>query len=137
MMRLWKLLTRKVENAIDRSFNILRTRIDRFGTSQPNIQRLQGTGRIQVELPGVDNPERVRKLLQGVAKLEFLQVYNSPELGSAIQAINNLLVAEMEPGEGESLADALADEGEDDLSNLNPTEDSETIEGRPGSRQCA
>ena len=44
------------------------------GTSQPNIQRLQGTGRIQVELPGADNPERVRKLLQGVAKLEFLDV---------------------------------------------------------------
>ncbi|WKN45224.1 protein translocase subunit SecDF [Tunicatimonas pelagia] len=124
-----EIIDEEVENAIDRSFNILRTRIDRFGTSQPNIQRLQGTGRIQVELPGVDNPERVRKLLQGVAKLEFLQVYNSPELGSAIQAINNLLVSEMEPGEGESLADALADEGEDDLSDLNPTEDSETLEG--------
>jgi SecD/SecF fusion protein len=123
------IIDEEVENAIDRSFNILRTRIDRFGTSQPNIQRLQGTGRIQVELPGVDNPERVRKLLQGVAKLEFLQVYNSPELGSSFQEINNLLVAEMEPGEGESLADALADEGEDDLSDLNPTEDSETIEG--------
>ncbi len=124
-----EIIDEEVENAIDRSFNILRTRIDRFGTSQPNIQRLQGTGRIQVELPGVDNPERVRKLLQGVAKLEFLQVYNSPELGSAIQAVNGLLVSEMEPGEGESLADALADEGEDDLSDLNPTEDSETLEG--------
>ncbi len=124
-----EIIDEEVENAIDRSFNILRTRIDRFGTSQPNIQRLQGTGRIQVELPGVDNPERVRKLLQGVAKLEFLQVYNSPELGSAIQAVNSILVAEMAPGEGESLADALADEGEDDLSDLNPTEDSETIEG--------
>ena len=65
------IINEEVESAIDRSFNILRTRIDRFGTSQPNIQRLQGTGRIQIELPGVDNPERVRKLLQGVAKLEF------------------------------------------------------------------
>nr|WKN38319.1 protein translocase subunit SecDF [Tunicatimonas sp. TK19036] len=123
------MVNEEVENAIDRSFNILRTRIDRFGTSQPNIQRLQGTGRIQVELPGVDNPERVRKLLQGVAKLEFLQVYNSPELGSSFQEINNLLVSEMEPGEGESLANALGDEGENDLSGLTETEDSETIEG--------
>ncbi len=121
-----EIIDEEVENAIDRSFNILRTRIDRFGTSQPNIQRLQGTGRIQVELPGVDNPERVRKLLQGVAKLEFLQVYNSPELGSSFQEINNLLVAEMQGSEGESLADALAtDEGEDDLSSLTETEDSE------------
>ena len=121
-----EIIDEEVENAIDRSFNILRTRIDRFGTSQPNIQRLQGTGRIQVELPGVDNPERVRKLLQGVAKLEFLQVYNSPELGSSFQEINNLLVAEMQGSEGESLADALAtDESGDDLSSLTETEDSE------------
>lgn len=123
------MVNEEVENAIDRSFNILRTRIDRFGTSQPNIQRLQGTGRIQVELPGVDNPERVRKLLQGVAKLEFLQVYNSPELGNSFQEINNLLVSEMEPGEGESLADALGDEEDNGLSGLTETEDSETIEG--------
>ncbi|MEM8966153.1 MAG: protein translocase subunit SecDF [Bacteroidota bacterium] len=121
-----EIIDEEVENAIDRSFNILRTRIDRFGTSQPNIQRLQGTGRIQVELPGVDNPERVRKLLQGVAKLEFLQVYNSPELGSSFQEINNLLVAEMQGSEGESLADALAtDESGDDLSSLTETEDLE------------
>ncbi|MEQ9439692.1 MAG: protein translocase subunit SecDF [Cyclobacteriaceae bacterium] len=122
------LIDEEVENAIDRSFNILRTRIDRFGTSQPNIQRLQGTGRIQVELPGVDNPERVRKLLQGVAKLEFMQVYNSPELGNSFQEINNLLVSEMQPGEGESLGDALGEE-QSDLSGLTETEDSETIEG--------
>src|SRR5690606_4837037 len=56
----------EIEDAVDRSFNILRTRVDRFGTSQPNIQKLQGTGRIQIELPGIDNPERVRNLLQGV-----------------------------------------------------------------------
>ncbi|MEM6843849.1 MAG: protein translocase subunit SecDF [Bacteroidota bacterium] len=123
-----EIIDEEVENAIDRSFNILRTRIDRFGTSQPNIQRLQGTGRIQVELPGVDNPERVRKLLQGVAKLEFLQVYNSPELGSSIQEINRILVAEMqEDGGGESLAEALTDDGDDDLSSLIETEGSEEI----------
>lgn len=84
----------EVESAIERSFNILRTRIDRFGTSQPNIQRLQGTGRIQIELPGVDNPERVRKLLQGVAKLEFWEVYNVNEIMDVLQSINDLIVAE-------------------------------------------
>ena len=84
----------EVEDAIDRSFQILRTRVDRFGTSQPYIQRLQGTGRIQVELPGADNPERVRKLLQGVAKLEFLDVADMNEIGPAMQGINLKLMAE-------------------------------------------
>ena len=81
-----KLIKEEVRQAIDRSFNILRTRVDRFGTSQPNIQQLPGTGRIQIELPGVENRERVRKLLQGVAKLEFWEVVNfyDQELSGAI-----------------------------------------------------
>jgi len=82
----------EVENAIDRSFNILRTRIDRFGTSQPNIQRIQNTGRIQIELPGVDNAERVRNLLQGVAKLQFWEVSEINEFGDALQQVNAYLV---------------------------------------------
>lgn len=85
----------EVENAIDRSENILRTRVDRFGTSQPNIQRLQGTGRIQIELPGVDNPGRVRKLLQGVAKLEFWEVHDQQTVGPVLIALNSMLVEEM------------------------------------------
>ena len=88
------IIDQEIEDAMDRSFNILRTRIDRFGTSQPNIQRLQGTGRIQVEIPGADNPQRVRKLLQGVAKLEFWVVSNPQETGTFLQAINNFLVQE-------------------------------------------
>ena len=90
------IINNEVEGAIDRSFNILRTRIDRFGTSQPNIQRLQGTGRIQIELPGVDNPERVRKLLQGVAKLEFWEVaeLNEPEVFQTIQLVDQYVVKE-------------------------------------------
>ncbi|QDH78335.1 protein translocase subunit SecDF [Echinicola soli] len=88
------IIDEEVENAIDRSFNILRTRIDRFGTSQPNIQRIQGTGRIQIELPGVDNQERVRNLLQGVAKLQFWRVAEIDEYGDALQRINAALVAE-------------------------------------------
>ncbi|MFT4737138.1 MAG: SecD/SecF fusion protein [Cyclobacteriaceae bacterium] len=87
------LINGEVESAIDRSFQILRTRIDRFGTSQPNIQRLQGTGRIQIELPGVDNPVRVRKLLQGVAKLEFWEVYDLNEISPYLQEMDRQAVA--------------------------------------------
>ena len=87
-----EVINTEVNLAIDRAFQILRTRVDRFGTSQPNIQRIQGTGRIQIELPGVDNPARVRKLLQGVAKLEFWEVYRPDEIASTLNAINDELV---------------------------------------------
>src|SRR5688500_224378 len=83
----------EIESAIDRSLTILTNRIDQFGTSQPNIQRL-GTGRIQVEIPGAENPARVRKLLQGVAKLEFWDVVEPNEIQSSLTAINEFLVAE-------------------------------------------
>jgi SecD/SecF fusion protein len=88
------LIDSEVESAIERSFNILRTRVDRFGTSQPNIQRIQGSGRIQIELPGVDNQTRVRNLLQGVAKLQFWEVAEINEFASELEAVNSLLVAE-------------------------------------------
>ncbi|HSI91392.1 MAG TPA: protein translocase subunit SecDF, partial [Adhaeribacter sp.] len=74
-----EVIDNEVEGAIERSFNVLRTRIDKFGVNEPKIQRLKGTGRIQIELPGVDNPNRVRKLLQGQAKLEFWEVWNTDE----------------------------------------------------------
>lgn len=110
------ILDTEVENAIERSFNILRTRVDRFGTSQPNIQRIQGSGRIQIELPGVDNPERVRNLLQGVAKLQFWEVAEVNEYLGDLEAVNSLLVAEakaskpaapvaQEGGEGQDASD--------------------------------
>lgn len=89
-------LTTEVDGAIDRSFTILKTRIDQFGTSQPNIQRLQDKGRIQIEIPGADNPQRVRKLLQGVARLEFWEVVETfdPQLQQSFTAINDFLVKE-------------------------------------------
>lgn len=88
-----EVINTEVDDAIDRAFQILRTRIDRFGTSQPNIQRLGASGRIQIELPGVDNPERVRKLLQGVAKLEFWEVANGNEITQTLNDINTRLLA--------------------------------------------
>jgi len=109
-----EIIDSEVENAIERSFNILRTRIDRFGTSQPNIQRIQGTGRIQVELPGVDNQERVRNLLQGVAKLQFWEVAEVNELGGSLDEINAAWVADNQN------ADTSA---EDTVSTENMTEE--------------
>ncbi len=73
-------LREEVEAAITNSFNVLRTRIDRFGVVQPNIQRLEQQGRILIELPGVKEPERVRKLLQGTANLEFWETYDQNEV---------------------------------------------------------
>ena len=75
-----KVLKEESDGAIDRSYQILRTRIDRFGVAQPNIQKLEGSGRILVELPGIKDPKRVRKLLQGTAQLEFWETYNFDEL---------------------------------------------------------
>jgi len=110
----------EIEDAISRSFNILRTRIDRFGASQPNIQRLQGTGRIQVEIPGADNPERVRKLLQGVAKLEFWEVADPQEFNNSLIAINDLLVDEQKAQLvlGNLNVQRIEDILEDDLADL-------------------
>ncbi|PRY89967.1 protein translocase subunit SecDF [Mongoliibacter ruber] len=102
----------EIENAIERSFNILRTRVDRFGTSQPNIQRIQGSGRIQIELPGVDNPERVRNLLQGVAKLQFWEVAEIQDYLSELESVNSLLVAEQKSASQESPATDDQDEEE-------------------------
>ncbi len=84
-------IRKETENAIDRAYNILNTRINRFGVSQPNIQKLATTGRILVELPGIKEPERVRKLLQGTAKLEFWETYEFSELQSYFQEANKKL----------------------------------------------
>ncbi len=84
-------LREETDAAIDNSFNIIRTRIDRFGVAQPNIQPLQTKGRILVELPGVDNPERVRKLLEGTANLEFWETYDNSEAYEVLLKINQEL----------------------------------------------
>ena len=86
-----KVITEEVNGAIDNSFNVLRTRIDRFGVVQPNIQKLSQTGRILIELPGIKEPERVRKLLQGSANLEFWETYELAEIFPQLIQINDEL----------------------------------------------
>ncbi len=88
-----KVIKTEADGAIDRSFQILRTRIDRFGVAQPNIQKLATSGRILIELPGIKDPERVRKLLQGTAKLEFWETYNFSDIYQYFDAANKKLAA--------------------------------------------
>ena len=87
-----KVLREEVQAAIDNSFNVVRTRIDKFGVVQPNIQKLEGqTGRIMVEMPGIKEPERMRKLLQGSANLEFWETYNAEEIIPYLQQLDSRL----------------------------------------------
>ena len=87
-------LRAELKSAIDNSYNVLRTRIDRFGVVQPNIQALEGQeGRIMVEMPGVKEPERVRKLLQGSANLEFWETYNSQEITPFLAQLDSKLAS--------------------------------------------
>jgi len=84
----------EVQSAVDNSFNVVRNRIDKFGVVQPNIQKLEGqSGRIMVEMPGIKEPERVRKLLQGSANLEFWETYNSQEIYPLLAQLNQKYAA--------------------------------------------
>ncbi|MBO5419891.1 MAG: protein translocase subunit SecDF [Bacteroidales bacterium] len=113
------------ESAISNSFNVLRNRIDRFGVTQPNILKLGNSGRILVELPGVKEPERVRKLLQGTASLEFWATYDNTEiegyLAEANAALAEMFAAEEEtvaqeqtPAEGEDLLEEEIQQGQNE-----------------------
>ena len=100
-------LRAEVKSAIDNSYNVLRTRIDRFGVVQPNIQALEGQeGRIMVEMPGVKEPERVRKLLQGSANLEFWETYNTQEIVPFLINLDRKLAAALSGIKDETPADS-------------------------------
>lgn len=137
-----KVLRDETEAAISNSFNVLRTRIDRFGVAQPNIQRLGNTGRILVELPGIKDSERVRKLLQGSANLEFWETYDNSEIyqflyaaNARIKEINEVKEASAEKttapaaetakaeSSESSLIDAISESAEVDSSNVNAAKD--------------
>ncbi len=102
------------ESAVANSFNVLRNRIDRFGVTQPSIQRLGNTGRILVELPGVKEPERVRKLLQGTASLEFWTTYASQEIAPYLEEANAVLAQTLSADEV-AVEDATESTESDDL----------------------
>ncbi len=96
----------EAESAVSNSFNVLRNRIDRFGVTQPSIQKIGNTGRILVELPGVKEPERVRKLLQGTASLEFWETYTNQEISVFLQEANAKLADILSAGEAPAEVEA-------------------------------
>ena len=103
----------EVQSAVDNSFLVVRNRIDKFGVVQPNIQKLEGqSGRIMVEMPGIREPERVRKLLQGSANLEFWETYNSQEIVPLLSQLNQkyALGAEAVEADTTAVADTTATE---------------------------
>ncbi|HHV40358.1 MAG TPA: protein translocase subunit SecDF [Bacteroidales bacterium] len=116
-----KIIRAEAESAMANSFNVLRNRIDRFGVTQPNIQRLGTTGRILVELPGIKEPERVRKLLQGTASLEFWETYENAEVFPALQEANTVLreyLGDLEPVTDQEKEAEEKAEGDDLLAQL-------------------
>ena len=110
-------LKEEVDAAVGNSFNVIRTRIDRFGVAQPNIQELAGKqGRIMVELPGIKEPERVRKLLQGSANLEFWETYKASEIQDVLNRIDS------------RMAQKYADENPDEVTEAPAQEETATAE---------
>ena len=107
----------EAESAVANSFNVLRNRIDRFGVTQPSIQKLGNTGRILVELPGVKEPERVRKLLQGTASLEFWTTFDNQEIYPFLVEANALLAQTLEIEE-ETVVDTPAEESANEESDI-------------------
>ena len=103
----------EAESAISNSFNVLRNRIDRFGVTQPNIQKLGNSGRILVELPGVKEPERVRKLLQGTASLEFWATYDNTEIEAYLAEANSTLATLLADAEEVAVEETASEESED------------------------
>ena len=118
-----KVIKDETSSAIDRSYQILRTRIDRFGVAQPNIQKLEGSGRILVELPGIKDPKRVRKLLQGTAQLEFWETYKFNEIYQYFDEANARL-AEIEKAGKPEKAEEEVEESDVALLNQMSAEDS-------------
>jgi len=128
-----KVIREESDAAISRSFNILRSRIDKFGVTQPNIQQL-GSGRILVELPGVKEPERVRKLLQGTAKLEFWETYENKDVFDYLNTVNEALKSE---GKKDSLMATLQNDTTAATSNTDSTISTIAAEVTPDTTQTA
>ncbi len=123
-----RVLNREVEDAIDRSFQILRTRIDRFGVAQPNIQKLQTSGRILVELPGIKEQDRVRRLLQGTARLEFWETYEFSELYPFFSEANEILRESLPQPEKEALEEQDELPVDEEITEEDILEEGDTLE---------
>lgn len=119
-------LRKELVDAADNSFNVLRTRIDRFGVVAPNIQKLERAERILIELPGIKEPERVRKLLQGSANLEFWKTYNVNELANGFNEINSRSAAYLASKQAESSTEEVEIEEGTEIEEIE-TEETPTL----------
>jgi len=122
-----KVLRTELKSAIDNSFNVLRTRIDRFGVVSPNIQRLETAGRILVELPGVKEPERVRKLLQGSANLEFWETYQLPEVYQNLVKADQILATTLNAEEETTTAAEAEDTNKKEVKADTPKDEKDAL----------
>ena len=127
-----QVLREESNSAINNAFNIIRTRIDRFGVVQPNVQRLQKDGQVLIELPGITEPERVRNLLRGSANLEFWETYDNQDVSSYLDQANNI-IARLEQSKvaADSVAETVVEEeapavDDEDLELLGEIEDDST-----------
>ncbi|PKD15907.1 preprotein translocase subunit SecD [Salegentibacter salinarum] len=127
-------IRRKVDESITSAFEVLRKRIDKFGVTQPNIQRLGNSGRILVELPGAKDINRVQGLLQSTAQLEFWHVYKNTELGNFLSQANNVLkdVVNEDEVEAETQTDTTATESDSDIDELLAESEDDTTEVATG-----
>ena len=135
-------LRTEVQAAIDNSFNVVRNRIDKFGVVQPNIQKLEGQqGRLMVEMPGIREPERVRKLLQGSANLEFWETYNSQDIAPLLNQLDQRLAAinsgkEDTPAE-QATTDSVSAEKKDTAAAAKPAADQPKLDLKKDNNQMA
>lgn len=121
-------LRAEVQSAVDNSFNVVRNRIDKFGVVQPNIQKLEGqSGRIMVEMPGVQEPDRVRKLLQGSANLEFWETYNSQEIVPYLAQLNQRFASENGGDNAKAAANDTVKAAADTVSTVADTAKAKTL----------
>ena len=131
-------LKEELQSAIDNSFNVLRTRIDRFGVVSPNIQRLETAGRILVELPGVKEPERVRKLLQGSANLEFWETYQLPEIYQQLVAADQVLadiLSKEQAADSTAVAEPTTEQVEASETTATPSSEADSLLAEIGQEQ--
>ena len=126
-----KALRAEVDAAVDNAETVVRTRVDKFGVVQPNIQKLEGQSRIMVEMPGVKEPERVRKLLQGSANLEFWETYNAQEALPYLAQLNQAYAAELSHLNAESTEETEAADSEVSSPAAETAESAETAEAAP------
>ena len=120
-------LKEEVKATVDNSFNVLRTRIDRFGVVQPNIQRLETNGRILIELPGIKEPERVRKLLQGSANLEFWETFNLTEIYGDLEKANAVIAEALASTEAPAAKEEVKAEEANSLESLSAAASNDSI----------